>query len=255
MPIEKVSAIYNSGEYFAHNPTWGREDSLWKVKQILKVIPKKFFVDNYKDKGIAVADIGCGGGGVIGNFVGILKERGYSIACAVGFDIGKIPVEMAKKEWKNVEFVNGTIGDDDRKFDIGLLVDVIEHIENPGDFVRACGKSCKYLLLHIPLEDNYNFKLRNQYEYVLKKFGHINYFNARSCIEFLETSGMKIVNYKYTPGFILPSARIHLPAKIALIPRLLLGFISKPFCARTLGGYHLTAFAESKCYLPNQDCK
>jgi 2-polyprenyl-3-methyl-5-hydroxy-6-metoxy-1,4-benzoquinol methylase len=241
--MNKMDMIYNSGEYLKNNPTWGKEDSLWKVRQIFNVIPKNYYTGK---NGISIADIGCGAGGVIGNFVKILKEKGIAVDCAVGFDVADAPLEIARKDWEDIEFINGNINDYDNKYDIGLLIDVVEHIRNPDEFVRDCGRHCRYFVFHIPLEDNCNFNLRNQYEYVLNKFGHINYYNVHSCLEFLRRNNMKIINYIYTPGYILPSARVHLPAKIAFIPRLFLGFISKSFCAKTLGGYHLMIFAESE---------
>ncbi len=32
--------MYESSEYIAKNPRWHTEDSLWKVKQIIKIIDK-----------------------------------------------------------------------------------------------------------------------------------------------------------------------------------------------------------------------
>src|SRR3990170_375066 len=96
--------IYNSGEYFKHNPDWGRDDSLWKVKHMINVLPEDFLEKNFKGKEVNIADMGCGRGGVIGSFAAMLKKRGCSIGRCVGFDVSDTPLKMAKEEWKDVEF-------------------------------------------------------------------------------------------------------------------------------------------------------
>lgn len=240
--------IYNSGEYLIHNPTWGREDSLWKVKEIFKTLPDGFLSGNFSATGIKVADIGCGGGGVIGNFARMLKEKGCTVDSAVGFDVTDTPLTAAKKEWKEIEFVKGDISDSGRYFDIGLLIDVVEHVEKPDEFVRRAAAHCRYLIFHIPLDDNYNFKLRRRYEYLVKTFGHIHYFNAGSCLEFLKGAGVKVIASRYTPGFMLPSSMVHLPAKLAFVPRLIAYIVSKPLSARLLGGYSLMVVGESELF-------
>lgn len=244
-PMSEANTIYGSGEYLSHNPTWGREDSYWKVKEVFKTIPDGFLEENIPVGGFSVADIGCGGGGVIGNFAQMLKEKGYNVGSAVGFDVTDTPLEMARKEWKGVEFVKGDISDSGRYFDIGLLIDVVEHVENPDEFVRCAASNCRYLVFHIPLDDNYNFKVRRKYEYLVRTFGHIHYFNARSCLEFLKRTGVRVIASRYTPGFMLPSSRVHLPAKVAFVPRLIAYCVSKPLSARILGGYSLMVVGES----------
>lgn len=250
-----VNNIYNSGEYLKHNPTWGRGDSLWKVKEIFKTLPEGFLGENFSTRDIKVADIGCGGGGVIGNFAQMLKEKGYNVGSAVGFDVTDTPLEMARKEWMDVEFVKGDIAHSGRYFDIGLLIDVVEHVENPDEFVRCAASNCRYLVFHIPLDDNYNFKVRRKYEYLVRTFGHIHYFNARSCLEFLKRTGVRVIASRYTPGFMLPSSRVHLPAKLAFVPRLIAYCVSKPLSARILGGYSLMVVGESLLFKGTEDGK
>lgn len=244
----EVNSIYTSGEYLKHNPEWGRDDSLWKVKHIFNVLPDNFIEENFKGREISIADIGCGRGGIIGYFTAMLKEKSCRVNRSVGFDISDIPLKMARDEWKDVEFRKGRVEDLKENFDFCLLIDIVEHVENPDEFLRTCAVHCKYLILHIPLDDHYNTRLRNLRPYLAKTLGHIHYFNADSALGIVKRNGMKVLNYIYTSGFMLPSSRRRFIAQLGLIPKFFLHLISKSLCARILGGHSLMILAESQSY-------
>ncbi len=241
-------SIYDSGEYLKNNPEWGRDDSLWKVKHIFNVLPHNFIEANFKRTGIKVADIGCGRGGIIGNFTEKLKEKGCRVSRSAGFDISDIPLKMARAEWKNIEFVNGSVKDIKENYEIGLVIDIVEHVEDPDEFLRTCATHCKYLILHIPLDDHYNSRFRNLRPYLKETLGHIHYFNTGSALEMVKRNGLNVLNHIYTPGFMLPTSRKRIIAQAGLIPKFILGMISKSLCARVLGGHSLMILAESRSY-------
>lgn len=243
-----AKSLYTSGEYLSNNPTWGQDDSLWKVKNMFKTLPAGFIEENFKGREISVLDIGCGRGGIIGYFTAMLKEKGCLIGMAAGFDVSDIPLEMAREEWKGIEFRKGSVEDLKENFDFGLLIDVVEHVDNPDEFLKICAAHCRYLILHIPLDDHLNARLRNLRPYLKETLGHIHYFNANSVLDIVKRNGLKAVNYIYTPGFMLPSSRRRLIAQIGLIPKFFLGLVSKPLCARIFGGHSLMIFAESLSY-------
>lgn len=248
MTEASAESIYNSGQYASYNPTWGREDSKWKTSQIFKALPKGFIEENFGATGIRVSEVGCGAGGMIGTFIETLKSSGINVSEAVGFDISDKPLRMAREEWGDIEFFNGQITGYEKSFDISLLIDVVEHVPDPDQFVRDAAMRSKYLVLHIPLDVNLNFKVRNRYPWLVEHLGHIHYYNADSALAFLKRNKLSVMKYIYTPGFMLPSSCVHLPAKLGYIPRLILSWISKPICAKVLGGYSLMVLAKSELF-------
>jgi len=230
-----MAGIYESGEYLAKHPTWHRDDSLWKTKQITRVLSQDFLAENFSSRRLSIVDIGCGGGGIVGHLRQMLVSKGYRVNPCKGIDIADSALEMARKRWPNIEFLNCDIAELDGHFDIGLLIDVIEHIQDPGKFVKLCSKSCDYLILHIPLEDNYNAKIRSRHQYYLEDVGHIHYFNSQTALSFLERNGLRILDSRFTKGF-LCSKKVTAFSKLAFPGRLVFSSISESLCARTLGG-------------------
>ena len=233
------STIYQSGQYQQKNPTWHQEDSAWKVQQIQKVLTDQFIKDNFnQDKTIKIVDFGCGAGGVIGSLSKALQQKEFRVK-ATGFDISEQALAMARKNWPEIDFIKGDIGGTEEKYDLGFLIDVIEHVDHPNELIKKCAQKCQYLISHIPLDDNFNNRSRNKFEQLRRTVGHIHYFNAKSAEEILTKNNLEIIKQIYTRGFLLPSARQTWKAQLVMILKLILNTISKSWCARVLGGYSL----------------
>lgn len=107
----------------------------------------KFFVDNIK-KGDRVLDIGCGNGALTFD----LAEKAEFV---VGIDLSEKNIETAKKKYyaHNIKYVIGDAVKDlsDEKFDVIVLSNVLEHIENRTGFLNKIKNLAPKILIRVPL--------------------------------------------------------------------------------------------------------
>jgi len=127
-------------------------------------------------------------------------------------------------------------------FDLMLLIDLIEHIENYMDFLRKIRESATYTLFHIPLELSIDSVLRNKLFEHRMRVGHLHYFNREIALHALQDAGFSIMDHFYTFGSVaLPakSAKAHL----GKVLRTMFTAVSEDFAARTTGGAGLMVLA------------
>ena len=141
--MRKPYESYESGDYLAKNPTWDAEDSEWKASEVLKIILQNALAPR------SIVEVGCGAGGVLASLHGVMPDVEY-----VGFDIAP----DAGKFWnghaarKISFFVGDFLQTKTRHFDILLLLDVIEHVANPFEFLSELRGRADYYIFHIPLD-------------------------------------------------------------------------------------------------------
>jgi SAM-dependent methyltransferase len=83
-----------------------------------------------------------------------------------------------------------------------LLSHVLEHIENPGAFLKDCiaNYDFEYLLIEVPLEGLPLLKLKARCVGRNLAHKHVNFFNATELRELLEASGLKVIDARrYVP--------------------------------------------------------
>ena len=135
---------YTSGNYLEKNPTWHVEESPWKVRHIIPMMKRHHLVPN------TVCEVGCGAGEVLQ-----LMQAFMSEACTFwGYDISPQAIEICKaKANERLHFKLADIRQEqDVFFDLLLVLDVIEHLEDYFSFLRDIKLKGRYKLFHIPLE-------------------------------------------------------------------------------------------------------
>lgn len=238
VPTNKESSLYLSDDYVQQNPTWDEEDSPWKAKQVSEFI----IANDTKPK--RVVEVGCGAGGILAELRLLLGED----VELDGFDIAPAAAQFwSKHSSTRVNFYSEDfLKCNNPTYDLLLLIDVIEHLENPFEFMRRISHRSEYFVFHIPLDMNVlNVLQERPLLNARKKVGHIHYYTKQLALELLNECGFEIIDWTYTGSRVdLP----HLPfkAKLAAIPRKLLFKISPDFSVRTLGGYSLLVLAKRK---------
>jgi len=228
---------YISGEYLAQNPTWDEEDSPWKAAKIVKLLEK------YKIAPELVAEVGCGAGGILASLRDYLGP-----AChLVGYDIAT-PLKQfwGKHAPKQIKFILGDFLENgvDDFYDVLLLIDVIEHLENPFEFLRRSLHRAGFFVLHIPIDVHASAALRNTPLLRARhQTGHLHYWNKDLILSILYDCGLQTLHWEYTAGTVeLPTSLIF--HKLARWPRQFLFAIAPDLAVRALGGYSLLVLAK-----------
>jgi cyclopropane fatty-acyl-phospholipid synthase-like methyltransferase len=231
-----VSNIYENGSYVGLNPTWHVEDSAWKAKNIANIL------ENNRIQFQSVAEVGCGAGI-------ILKElsKRYEHAKFYGYDISP----DAKKFWKNdiphVTFTLDRFQSQEGNFDVLLVIDVLEHIEDYIGFLRNILSRSMFFVFHIPLELSAQQIIRDIQLHTRATYGHIHYFSKATALATLADAGFHILDCFYTnANEQYASTHSNFRMKVANVARKLLFSFDRDFTVKLLGGYELMVLAKAR---------
>lgn len=233
---DSESAVYRNGSYLKHNPSWHAEESPFKVKQILRMIERQHLTPK------SICDVGCGAGRVLTGLQPYLSSDcicwGYDVSPdALGF--------CSMRKNKNLRFRLHDIRKDqsDTHFDLLLMLDVFEHVEDYIGLVRSVRTKAKQKLFHIPLDLSVQAVMRRN-GLLLRRdhHAHLHYFTKETALRTLTDVGYKLVDYFYTPRCIELGDKFI--QKAARLPRKVGFAISSDLTVRMLGGYSLMVLAE-----------
>jgi 2-polyprenyl-3-methyl-5-hydroxy-6-metoxy-1,4-benzoquinol methylase len=183
-----TSRIYADGTYLARNPSWHVEDSAWKADQCAALL------SDLQLTPASICDVGCGGGGVLA----ALGQR-YPGAALAGFDPSVDAIALARQRHPGINF---TVGDVESRYELALVMDVIEHVEDCFGLVRSLRPHADLALFHIPLELTCLSLMRNVLLAHRVAMGHIHYFTKDTALALLEDAGYKVVAHRYTPAVV-----------------------------------------------------
>ena len=166
--------MYTSGEYLKKNPTWHIEESPWKAKQIMHMMRRDRIAPG------TICEVGCGAGEVLRQ----LQEPMDTACLFWGYEISPQAFELCKtRANERLHFKLADIRQEkDTFFDLILIMDVIEHLEDYFSFLRDIKPKSDYKIFHIPLDLSVQSILRrNALLRVREAYGHIHYF-TKWCI-------------------------------------------------------------------------
>jgi 2-polyprenyl-3-methyl-5-hydroxy-6-metoxy-1,4-benzoquinol methylase len=230
-----VSNIYKNGSYVGLNPTWHVEDSAWKAENIAKIL------EHNKIPFDCVAEVGCGAGI-------ILKElsKRYEHVEFYGYDISP----DAMKFWTNMPRVTFTLGEfqkTERNYDVLLVIDVLEHIEDYMGFLKNILKRSRFFVFHIPLELSAQQVIRDIQLHTRTTYGHIHYFSKATAFATLTDTGFHILDCFYTnANEQYASTHNNFRMKMANVTRNLLFSFDRDLTVKLLGGYELMVLAKAR---------
>lgn len=225
---------YESGEYFANNPTWDIEDSPWKAGEVMKILTKNRLMPNN------LVEVGCGAGGVLAHLQDAAPEGLYS-----GYEIAPTAAPFwAAYKGRNITFkVEDFLLANTERFDTLLLLDVIEHLPNPFDFLSALRGRSEHYVLHIPLDlSSISVARETPLLKARKKVGHIHYYTKGLALSLLNECGYEVLDWSYT-GASLHGLQSNWKTRLARWPRRLLFALNRDLGVRLLGGDTLMVLA------------
>jgi hypothetical protein len=231
-----LEQIYTSGDYLQRNPTWHVEESPWKARQVVRMLARNEIVPG------TICEVGSGAGEVLKQLQAYMDND----SMFWGYDISPQAFELSRSRAnERLHFKLTDIRQEkDAFFDIILLLDVIEHLEDYFSFLREIRPKAQYKILHIPLDLSVQTVLRSHsLLHVRRTYGHIYYFTKETALQMLNDVGYDVIDYCYTARALdLPS--IQIKRNLMRLPRKLLFAVDKDLAARILGGWSLLALAK-----------
>jgi SAM-dependent methyltransferase len=141
---------------------------------------------------VRVLDVG-GGAGVLARLVcEWFARRGHEVTCAAV----DLSAEMLERQRANNPYVRDThLGPLEtmraERFDLALLIDVIEHVPAPDDVAASVNAMAAFVLYNIPTERNLSDWLRNvclrgrYYPAQTESLGHVHFFSPAGARAFV----------------------------------------------------------------------
>ena len=169
---------YTQGDYLIRNPTWHVEDSPWKAKQIIRMLTRNSLAPK------TICEVGCGAGEILRHLQQNLSEQclfwGYEVSPQAFALCKQRANERLRFELKDI------LQEKDAFFDMILLIDLIEHLEDYFSFLRGIKPKSEYKILHIPLDLSVQMVLRGSpIMRTRESAGHLHYFTKEIALEIL----------------------------------------------------------------------
>lgn len=175
-----MDEIYNNKVYLINNPDWHAEDAPQKAAVIYSILKQNTISFS------TVCEVGCGGGEVLIQLDKLVKDKGVTY---FGFDISKDALAIAsKKQTSSIKFELKDLAasPDSTKYDVLLIIDILEHLKDYFSFLEALSKKAKYTVFHIPL-DMFVWSLFKEKMLIESKerVGHIHNFSEEFILSIL----------------------------------------------------------------------
>jgi len=222
---------YRDGTYLLQHPDWHIGDARWKARFISKIL------DRNKVKFSTLVEVGCGAGKILEELADINSECSY-----YGFDISPDASKFWPSENSVINLQCRNFMETSECYDVLLLIDVFEHVEDYMGFLRNLRARAHYFVFHIPLDMHVQGLLRDRQIVARNNIGHLHYFAKSTALATLKDVGFQIVDYSYTNETFLKE-RPALRTKLMNILRSVAFRVNPDATARILGGYSLMVLA------------
>jgi SAM-dependent methyltransferase len=228
--------LYLTDEYLTNNPTWDSEDSPWKAAWVARIL------DEAGIRPVSICEVGCGAGRVLAEL-----RRRYPEARLSGFDIARAASRFWP-QWAGLK-IDFQVGDfltlNDRRHDVVLVLDVVEHVHDPFDFLARLREQGSAFVFHFPLDLSVlNLLRETSLLRQRQQVGHVHYFTRSLALALLQETGYRVLKWQYSDCAWRGPSRGWKPG-LAAWPRRLIQGINKDLGARILGGQTLFVLADA----------
>lgn len=227
-------SIYTDGSYLAKtSATWHLKDAPFKARQVTSMLARHTDVIPN-----TICEIGCGAGGILAELQRVLPDH----ITFTGYDISP-QAHAISSQFNNprCQFILGDVFDDDSEFDLILVMDVIEHVEDCFSFLRHAREKGHWKIYHIPLDAHVSGILRGTNNW--DNAGHLHLFTVETALKALHHTGHRVIDWMFTDGAVsLPSKTVR--ARMANLIRVPLSKFSTKLTSRLFGGYSMLILAK-----------
>ena len=223
---------YTSGNYLHNNPSWHAEDSPFKAESVLKILKRnKLFPGS-------ICEVGCGAGEILRQ----LQIKMDKDCTFTGYEVSPQAFKLCQeKRNSKLRFkLKDILKEKGTSFDLVLVLDVVEHLEDYFTFLRKLKPKGSYKIFQIPLEINLFHLIKNSFVKFRDTVGHLHFFTEAMAFRVFEETGYEILDFIYTDYLGFP--RQPLLYRLLGVGRNLVFKFNKNLATR-LGGYALLVLA------------
>jgi SAM-dependent methyltransferase len=236
MDMRSALHFYTDGGYLANRPDWHVQDSAWKADNIYRILSQGKITFG------SCVEVGCGAGQILGNLAGYYPDTEF-----VGYDISP----ELKSFWEGLNcarltFVLRDFAETSEVYDLLLLIDVFEHVEDYLSFLKSIATRAHWFVFHIPLDMNVQNLLRDKQINLRDEVGHLHYFSAATAIRTLEDAGYEANKWFYTATSQEAGiSKRTIKSRVLNVFRRALFRFAPNFVVKVLGGYSLMVLARA----------
>lgn len=201
------------------NSPWIRKPDFTKIKDIdydgywqhrgwqlnAKLKPRETVMLDIVPAGSKVADIGCGN-----SLLPVkLKDKGCDMSVA---DISALVLDQYRRlgiSGFQIDLEKIDPAGIPGKFDYMILSEVLEHLRNPEQVVRALKQHTKHFLITVPNSASYQFRYGLMFkghfftQWVYHPSEHLRYWSHLDMLDWLRAMGLEVVASPVAEGFSL----------------------------------------------------
>ena len=246
---DSVTDLYISGEFWNEIPDFLASQAPNKVRHLMDFIDFDVILHKLPNKTVSIADIACGAGKVSTGIAKQLRERYPEYQTKVyGYDLSPQAIETAKKLNTEGEFFCRDFNDAGMSFDLALLIDVIEHVPDPDEFMQSAAKCSRFFAVSFAMDDNLANKLSTKRREATHASGHISLFDERRAVDLSKKYG-KLIGATYIRNPMARNLGIKRPLHLlTILPRLMLQLLSPRLKGKVFGGESLYTIVESSIF-------
>jgi len=160
-----------------------REILEWKLPNLVSVLPKCLQLRS-------VAEVGCFTGTLVAHFLPHQEEL-----TRYGYDCNSKAITKGRNIHPNVTFFcEDILTSEIRQYDLVILSDIVEHIQDDVGFLRHLRKLTNNVLLNLPLEKSWS-TIGRKYG-MQDPSGHLRAYSLKDAVHLCSTSGFTISNYE-----------------------------------------------------------
>jgi ubiquinone/menaquinone biosynthesis C-methylase UbiE len=230
--IQRSDYSTENSSYLEANPTWHIQDSPWKATQILKMFERNSL------KPSTVVEIGCGAGEILNQLHQRLPDKSIEFS---GYEIAPDAFKLClQRQKERLHYYQEDLLQTENKYDLLLMIDVFEHVDDYIGFLKEAAKKAKYKIYHIPMDMSAYGILTNYPIGARKQVGHLHHFMKDTALATLQYTGHEVIDWFYTAGALeLNNKGLGFFGTIINMLRKFMYWLKPDLAVKTFGGFSL----------------
>lgn len=143
-----------------------------------------------------ICEVGCGAGEILNQL-----QKNMDDECVFwGYEISPQAFELCKdRANEKLHFkLLDIVEEKNSFFDLMLIMDVLEHMENYFNFLREIQPKSTYKIIQLPMDISVKSVLRKDLTRYRNSYGHVHYFTKELALQMLKELGYEVVDHFYT---------------------------------------------------------